>query len=347
MKNESLRVESQWVAVVLLMVALGCVARQDDSVVLYCATDREYATPILDGFERAHASTEVARQFDVEASKTLGLVTRIEQEAKQPRCDVFWNNEILHTIRLQKKGLLETRRWAIPDNWPERYRAADGSWVGIAARARVLIVNRELLKEPSAWPNSVAELSDPRWKGKCGLAFPIYGTTATHMSVLATSPTGLGDGLKWADWIDAVHGNAVTLAGNKQVAIAVAAGELAWGLTDTDDAIIEKERGEPVDLVFPDQASGGFGTVFIPNTVAMIAGAAHRASGGALCDYLVSEKVESRLTMSSSAHFPVWPGAEQSSRVDIANVRWADADFEAAAAEWEPTRDRLLKVFQR
>lgn len=347
MRNASKRFEGQWVAVGLLMMAFGCVARQEDSVVLYCATDREYAAPILDGFERAHASTEVARQFDVEASKTLGLVTRIEQEAQQPRCDVFWNNEILHTIRLQKKGLLAARRWSIPDDWPKRYRAADGSWVGIAARARVLIVNKELLKEPSAWPSSVMELSDPRWKDKCGMAYPIYGTTATHMSVLATNPTGLGDGLAWGDWIHAVHGNAVILAGNKQVALAVAAGELAWGLTDTDDAIIERERGEPVELVFPDQAPGEFGTVFIPNTVALIAGAAHPVSGGALCDYLVSEQVESRLTMSSSAHFPVWPGAKQSSRVDIASVRWADADFEVAAADWESTRDRLLKVFQR
>ncbi|MCU0708924.1 MAG: iron transporter, partial [Pirellula sp.] len=80
--------------------------RREDSVVLYCAADREYASPILDAYERDGKGTEVVRQFDVEASKTLGLVTRIEQESANPKCDVFWNNEILHTIRLQQQGLL-------------------------------------------------------------------------------------------------------------------------------------------------------------------------------------------------------------------------------------------------
>ena len=26
-------------------------------------------------------------------------------EANRPRCDLFWNNEILNTIRLKEKGL--------------------------------------------------------------------------------------------------------------------------------------------------------------------------------------------------------------------------------------------------
>ena len=31
---------------------------------------------------------------------------RIRAEAQRPRCDVFWNNEILNTLRLEKRGLL-------------------------------------------------------------------------------------------------------------------------------------------------------------------------------------------------------------------------------------------------
>ncbi|MFM7976780.1 MAG: hypothetical protein ACKO8U_17055, partial [Pirellula sp.] len=101
----------------------GCVQRSESSATIYCAADREFAVPILDAFERANfkegkssdpQSDQVVRVFDVEASKTLGLVTRIEQESSLPKCDVFWNNEIMHTIRLQKAGLLEPRRWSIP-----------------------------------------------------------------------------------------------------------------------------------------------------------------------------------------------------------------------------------------
>ena len=141
---------------------IGCVPRREESVVLYSAADREYATPILDAFERANTGTEIARQFDVEASKTLGLVTRIERENERPKCDVFWNNELIHTIRLQKQGLLASRRWKVPDSWPKGFKAKDGTWIGFAARARVLLINKKNLHDPASWPKSVLELADKK-----------------------------------------------------------------------------------------------------------------------------------------------------------------------------------------
>lgn len=331
------------------VLCIGCIQRSEQTATIYCATDREFAAPILDAFERANFkepvrkskdqaeaqdSAQILRVFDVEASKTLGLVTRIEQESAQPKCDVLWNNEILHTIRLQKSGLLEPRRWNIPDDWPAGFVASDRSWVGFAARARVLIVNTQKLSEKSQWPSTVQELASERWKGNCGYANPVYGTTATHFAVLASDPTSL-TGTQWSEWIGQVREHAVMLAGNKQVALAVASGELAWGLTDTDDAIIEKEKGMPVEMIFPDQLPGQFGTVFIPNTVAVIRKAPHPILASKLADYLVSQKTEARLAMSSSAHFPIWPGAAEQSRIETLGIRRAKVNFESAAETWQ------------
>jgi len=343
----TLRIELQLCFLCFLMLLGltlgGCIQRSESSATIYCAADREFAAPILDAFERANfkegsqsdsQSDQVVRLFDVEASKTLGLVTRIEQESAQPKCDVFWNNEIMHTIRLQKAGLLEPRRWSIPEGWPEGFQASDRTWIGFAARARVLIVNTEKLKDKSQWPTSVQDLASSSWKGNCGYANPVYGTTATHFAVLASHPSALG-ATPWSEWIGEVRKNAVMLAGNKQVALAVSSGQIAWGLTDTDDAIIEKEKGMPVEVVFPDQLPDQFGTVFIPNTVAVIRKAPHPVLAAKLADYLVSEKTESRLAMSSSAHFPVWPGAGQQSRIETLGIRRAKVDFEKAAERWQ------------
>ena len=120
--------------VFLYFASVGCVSRPENEVVVYTAVDREYAAPILDGFERQFEDLLVSRQFDVESTKTLGLVTRIESESEKPLCDVFWNNEILHTIRLQQAGLLESRKWELPNDWPDGFASSDGTWVGIAAR---------------------------------------------------------------------------------------------------------------------------------------------------------------------------------------------------------------------
>ncbi len=341
----------------LLLLAIGCVRRPENEVVIYAAADREFSTPILDGFERGQEKITITRQFDVEASKTLGLVKRIESEASKPSCDCFWNNEILHTIRLQKKGLLQSRRWPIPDTWPKSYRASDGSWVGFAARARVILVNKVRLPNADDWPKSVLELADPKWKNRCGMAYPMYGTTATHLAVLSShsdeipfqadagSPTGK---LEFERWMEAVSGNVVVLSGNKQVALAVGRGDLDWCITDTDDAIIEKENGQPVEIVFPDQGVGQFGTLFIPNSLAVLKNSPHPTAAGLLADYLISEKVEARLAMGNGAHFPVWPNATQSSRVSEGkSIRWSEVNFELAAENWDSLAEKLQKQFDR
>ena len=94
----------------------------------------------------------------------------------------------------------------------------------------------------------------------------MFGTTATHAAVLFA---------EWGDqrakeFFRALKKNNKIMGGNKQVATAVGRGELAFGLTDTDDAIIEKENGRPVEIVYPDQAEGGVGTLLIPNTICLI-----------------------------------------------------------------------------
>src|SRR5690606_8177316 len=111
------------------------------------------------------------------------------------------------------------------------------------ARARVLLVNTDKLPEGER-PTSVRDLADPRWKGQGGLAYPLFGTTATHAAVLFA---------QWGeneaqDFFRKVKQNSEVLSGNKQVAIAVARGQLAFGLTDTDDAIVELEKGMPVAI---------------------------------------------------------------------------------------------------
>ena len=148
-------------------------------------------------------------------------------------------------------------------------------------------------------------------------------------------------------WFKQVRENAVVLAGNKQVAQAVSSGQLDWGLTDTDDANIERENGLNVAIVYPDQMPDQPGTLFLPCSVAVIKDGPHRVAASLLADYLVSEKTESRLTMSSSAHFPVWPGSKaKSSAASTEPVRWMIVDFEKAADVWETLAPQLAKWYE-
>lgn len=326
-----------------LLALTGCVPRSEDAVVVYSAADREFAQPILSAFERRQAATQVAVQFDVESTKTVGLVTRIESEAQRPRADVFWNNEIMHTLRLEQAGLLQSIRWDIPADWPASMRSANGNWVGFAARARVLLINRQRLPDEQSRPNSVLDLADPRWQQQCGVALPLFGTTATHFTVLRQLL-----GAEQADqWFQSVKQNAVVLSGNKQVAQAVSSGQLAFGLTDTDDALIEIDAGLPVEIIYPDQHPDQWGALRIPNTVAVLAGAPHPTAAKQLANYLVSDDTEGRLAMGSSGQFPVRPGHTQQSRAQGESlVRWMEADFQQAATGWSEASDKLRAIFR-
>jgi iron(III) transport system substrate-binding protein len=321
----------------------GCVSRSESDVVVYSALDEEFASPILAAFERSTDNEiGVVGKFDIESTKTVGLANQLIAEAEAPRCDLFWNNEIMHTVRLQKLGILEPHDWQVPSTWPKDMIASDGTWCGFAARARVLLVNTELLPDVDDRPTRVNELADPKWAQKCAMARPLFGTTATHFAVLREID-GRGTTL---ELLQQIHDNAVVLSGNKQVAQAVSAGKVAWGLTDTDDAIIEKDLGYPVEIIYPDQQPEQPGTLRIPNTLAILKGAPHPVAAGKLADFLMTPEIEDRLAMGRSSQLPISKDSNFPPAV-LPNepVRWMRVDFEAAAEDWDDWANELADMF--
>lgn len=324
---------------VVLSLSVGCLRTNPREVVAYAALDKEFSEPLLEEFGK-QTGIKVLGKYDIESNKTVGLANEIITNASRPRGDLFWNNEILHTIRLEKLGLLETYRSPLAEKYPQQFVSKEGRWHGFAARARVLIINRQLLPDQSAWPASIAELADPRWRGKCGMARPLFGTTATQAAVLFAQ---LGDQAA-TDFFKQVAGNAVIESGNKQVAQHVAEGRYAWGVTDTDDAVIEIEAGKNVALVFPDQATQG--TLLIPNTLAIIKGGPNTDSARKLVDWLLRSETEVQLAKGASAQIPLNREVTERSRVAPEDLKVMEVDFVAAAEKWETAQRVLVEIFR-
>jgi iron(III) transport system substrate-binding protein len=338
----------RWPAIVALCVAWAAIATgcwsggaNDKQVVVYAALDREFSEPVLRDFAAA-SGIRVLPKYDDESTKSVGLTNILIQEANRPRCDVFWNNEILNTLRLEEKGLLEAYQSPAAAAFPEMYRSPSGTWNGFAGRARILIVNTQLVPEAER-PTSIYDLADPKWKGKVGIARPTAGTTASHVAVLFAT---LGEN-KAAEFLRKVKANGVQiLGGNKQVATACASGQIAFGLTDTDDAIIEIERAGPVAIVYPDRNSDQLGTLFIPNTLAIVKGSPHPAAARKLVDYLLSPAVEEKLAQGPSAQIPLNPQVDVATRVETpATVKALPADFAAAARQWSAAEKFIQSEF--
>jgi iron(III) transport system substrate-binding protein len=317
------------------------VATGPGTVTVYCALDREFAEPVLKDYQK-RTGVEVLPKFDVESTKTVGLTNLITAEASRPRCDLFWNNEILNTLRLKEKGLLAPFHPAHAADLPETFKAKDGTWYGFAARARILIVNTKLVPEADR-PREIADLLDPRWKGKIAIAKPLFGTTATQAACLFAV---WGDEKTARFFRDLKTNGVQVLSGNKQVATAVGSGQAAFGLTDTDDAMGEVEAGSSVAIVYPDREPGQLGTLFIPNTLALIKGSPHAEAAAKLADYLLSPEVEAALSNGPSAQIPMLKSTSAPARVETPKtVHAMDVDFEAAARLWDKVAAFLADEF--
>jgi iron(III) transport system substrate-binding protein len=316
--------------VAVLSFVAGCWRGDADEIVVYTAHDSEFSKPIFDRFTK-ETGLKIAAKFDTESTKTVGLTEAILAERNRPRCDVFWNNEILNTLRLQREGLLEPYRSPAAADFPAWAKASDGAWHGFAARARILIVNTKLVPEGEQ-PKSIYDLASEKWRGKCGIAKPLFGTTATHAACLFAA---LG-AERAKELFGAMKSNDVqVLSGNKQVAVAVATGQLAFGLTDTDDAIGQIREGLPVTIVYPDQGDEELGTLFIPNTVAIIKGGPHSEAAKKLIDFLLSPEVEKMLAEGAAAQIPLNPSVTAKTQVKTPrDVKAMEVDWEKAADQW-------------
>src|SRR5262245_21407581 len=109
-----------------LMGCLGCNSSKP-RVVLYCAQDKEFADEAMADFTR-RTGLQVAPKFGTEADKSVSLYEELVREAKRPRCDVHWNNEILSTLRLQRQGLLEPYNSPSAAPYPDFAKAKDHTW---------------------------------------------------------------------------------------------------------------------------------------------------------------------------------------------------------------------------
>ena len=330
---------------------------QEADLVVRISLDQPFSEGLVKEFEN-ETGLKVRAQYDVEASKTVGHVRSIIEEAKnRPRTDVFWNNEVAQTIRLAELGLLESYDSPSAADIPEAFRDPARQWTGFAARARVLIVNTDLVPEGED-PKGTMDLFDEKWKGRAAIARPLTGTTLTHATALYQVM-----GEEWAAKFfgDVAAGNSdSTLSlpeSNGQAMRLVSSGELAWAWTDTDDFHVAEEKGFPVRRVYPDQEAGPgvlevngepLGTLLIPNSIMLLKDAPHPENGKRFIDWVLRREIEQKLAESRSAQIPVRDDVPRPAYVGkISDFKVMKVDYAGLGKTIGTRTEQLSKTFLR
>jgi iron(III) transport system substrate-binding protein len=334
------------------LLPAGCSREKADEVVLYSSVDPQYLQPVMEAFEKA-TGVEVLYAGDTEATKTTGLAMRLieEHRVKRGRADVWWSSEPFWTIRLAGEGVLEpytsdVAEASIEGGWPRRYRGEQGTWYGLALRARVYVYNTEMVS-PEEAPRTPADLLDERFKGRIGMARPQFGTTRGHMAAMLAE---FGEEAFRA-WLEGLKANGLRLYdGNMSVVRAVSSGEILVGLADSDDVWAGQRNGWPVALAYeangaktgaggPPTIDSGMGALMLPNTIALVADAPNKDNAQRFIDFALSEQVERILAESDSHNVPVHPDLA-AEFAQYAVPEPAEVDFQKVAA----AGDRAMEI---
>ena len=289
-----------------LLLAAACSERAPAGPMIYCSLDEQFSRPVIEQFGK-ELGLDIQARYDTEAAKTVGLVNAIVDERNNPRASVFWNNELAHTVFLAQQGLLVPYRSPSAEAVPAQFRDPQDRWTGFAARARVLVVNTNLLPNQKDWPTSYKDLADPKWKGRCAVARPLTGTTLTHFTALKKA---LGETEFEAFFFRMLQNNVKFLQSNGATLRETAAGNVAWAFTDTDDYHVGKLRGQPIACVFPDQKDGELGTMLIPNSVGIVKGGPDQEGAKKLVDKILAMSTEALLAAAEGAQIPLREGVD-------------------------------------
>jgi iron(III) transport system substrate-binding protein len=307
------------------------------SVVAYVSVDQTYSEPILKEFTR-QTGIEVKAVYDVEASKTTGLVNRLVAEKDRPRADVYWNGEFAQTILLQERGVLAKYLPSTAREIPPEYRDPELTWTGVGARLRVLLIGRNV-----AAPQGLHSLVEARYpSSRVGIAFPLFGSSATHAAGLYAA---------WGrerarNYYRSLRERGVRVVdGNSVVRDLVVSGELQVGLTDSDDACGALARGADARIVLPDQ--DGEGTMLIHGTVAMVKGGPNAHAARLLVDFLAGAAAERMLIESGFAQMSVRPDGPRAPCLAGRNLRTMSVGARKIWENLAQSRADMTEIFLR
>ncbi len=334
-----------FVSLFMITMLGGCKPNHSNSkeVVIYTSVDQVYSEPILKEFENK-TGIKVLVKYDVEAAKTTGLVNKLIAEKDNPQADVFWNGEFAQTILLKEKDILTPYESDNIEGIPAQYRDTNGYWYGFGGRARVIIINTNLLSQDE-YPTSIYDFLDSSYDAeKIAIAYPLFGTTATHASALY----GVLGNEKGKSFFEQVKARNVRIVdGNSVVRDLVANGDAIFGLTDTDDAAGAIAKGAPVTVVFPDQNEEGLGTLIVPNTVALVKNGPNTEEGKLLLEYLLSTEVEEQLMDSGWFQISFRGVQSENSYFETDNIKGMEASLTDIYKNIESVKKELGEIFIR
>jgi len=253
-----------------------------ESLVVYSGRAEALVGPLIERFQQ-----QTGINVSVRYGGTAELAATILEEGRNTPADVFFAQDAGALGALAAAGRLQK----LPDSLlalvrPE-VRSADGLWIGVSGRARVVAYNTHLVSEDEL-PDSIWGFTDPKWRGRVGWA----PTNASFQAFVTALRVLEGDERARA-WLQAMLANEPrSYRNNTLIVDAVGRGEITVGLVNHYYLFrFLAERGEEFP-VRHHHTRGDAGSLINVAGAAILDVSDNRDAALAFVEFLVSEEAQ-------------------------------------------------------
>ena len=202
-------------ALAIAAAFLPGLARADEGIVVYNAQHQALTEAWADGFTKDTGIKVTLRNGD-----DTELGNQLVQEGAASPADVFLTENSPAMALVDNAGLFASVDAATLAQVPATFKAADGKWIGIAARSTVFAYDTRKLKEADL-PQSLLDLANPKWSGHWGAA-----PAGADFQAIVSALLQLKGETETANWLKATKAGALAFKGNGAAMKAVNAGQI-------------------------------------------------------------------------------------------------------------------------
>ena len=305
-----------------------------DQLVVYSGRSDKFVKPVFEAF-----TDKTGIKVIIHSGKSTALLNKLRVEGPRTQADLFISNDAGNLQIGTDLGLFSSLPSATLAAIPANLKAEDGSWVGLSARARVLVVNTG--KEMD-WATSVFDLADPRLKGRLAI------THSANESFIAGVTVYMEEAgkAKTQAWLAGMKANVGTQVFNKHSKIvkAVASGEKDVGLVNHYYIYrhLDKHPDAPIAIVLPDQDD--MGVAWNVAGIAVSRYSKKQALAQKLVEFLISETGQ-RVFAEVNREYPTRPGVAAAPQIPAAgSYKVADVPMSRLGSERSATLDLIESV---
>ncbi len=256
---------------------------ESGGLVIYSGRSESLVGPIIERFEE-----ETGIDVKVRYGGTAEMAATILEEGDRSPADIFYAQDPSGLGAVAVQGLFEELPADILERVDPRFRADDGSWVGITGRARVVVYNTDRLS-PEDLPSDLWGFTDPQWKGRIGWA-PTNGS----FQAMVTAMRAIWGEERTREWLEGILANEPTVyENNTSIVAGVGAGEVDVGFVNHYYLYrFLAEQGESFPARNSFLPGGGPGSIVLVSGVGILKNAEHRDTAEEFVRFLLSEEAQ-------------------------------------------------------